>query len=324
MRGRLILIATVLVVVFLADLGSGRIWLSPADLWQVARQGPAAEMWVLVWDIRLPRILTALGTGAAFGLAGAICQSLFRNPLAAPEMLGVTAGASLGAVALVLAGMQGAVLSAGAAGGALAIMVLLLVLTGFSAGVTRLILTGVGLSLSTGALTGLLLARAEDRLAGDAILWLTGSLNGNHWPQTRLVWVGLLPLSLLAALGARMLDRLELGDDLAQGLGVPVRRVRVLLLMLAASLVGLAVAVAGPVGFVGLMAGPIARALAPDSGPDLAGAAMVGALIMLLADLMTVLAAPLALMPVGIFTGMLGAPWLIWLIWRGNGERGPS
>ena len=98
MRGWLILLAAC-VAVFLADLGSGRIWLAPADLWQVARHGPVAEMWILVWELRLPRILTALGAGAAFGMAGAVCQSLFRNPLAAPEMLGVTAGASAPATA---------------------------------------------------------------------------------------------------------------------------------------------------------------------------------------------------------------------------------
>lgn len=320
MRGWLILLAAC-VAVFLADLGSGRIWLSPADLWQVARHGPAAEMWILVWELRLPRILTALGAGAAFGMAGAICQSLFRNPLAAPEMLGVTAGASLGAVMLVLAGIQGALLSAGAAAGAVVAVAFLLMLAGRRPAITRLILTGVGLSLTAGALTGLMLARAEDRLAGDAMLWLTGSLNGRHWPQAGLIWAALLPLSLGAIAGARALDRLELGDDLAQGLGIRVMRVRGLLLVLAAALIAAAVAVTGPVGFVGLMAGPIARRLSAESGPDLLGAALAGAFIMVLADLMVVLTAPVALMPVGIFTGLLGAPWLIWLLWRGNAER---
>ncbi|TQS70174.1 iron ABC transporter permease [Rhodobacteraceae bacterium] len=316
--------AAILVVLLLLsgiDLCAGRIWLGPGELWDVLRQGPRAEMWVLVWDLRLPRILTALGTGAAFGLAGAICQSLFRNPLAAPELLGVTAGASLGAVALVLAGLQGLAISAGAAGGAVVVTGLLLAMAGFSGAITRLILTGVGLSLSTGALTGLLLARAGDRLAGDAMLWLTGSLNASGWLQAGLIWAALVPLSLGAGAGARALDRMELGHDLAQGLGIAVHLMRPALLALAAALVAAAVAVVGPVGFVGLMAGPIARAAARRTGPNLATAALAGALIMVVADLLVVLSAPLALMPVGIFTGLLGAPWLIWLIWRAPSER---
>jgi iron complex transport system permease protein len=314
----------ILLILIALDLASGRIWLSAADFWQLIRLGPKAEMWILVWELRLPRVLTAIAAGAAFGLAGAICQSLFRNPLAAPEMLGVTAGATLGAVALVLLGFQGAVLSFGAVVGAALATVLLLLLSGPAPAITRLILTGVGLSLTAGALTGLLLARAEDRLAGDAILWMTGSLNGRHWPQAGAIWSASIPLFTLAALGARVLDRLELGDDLAQSLGIAVRRRRMSLLILAAALIAAAVAVTGPIGWVGLMAGPIARRLSASSGPDLAGAGMVGALILLLADLLVVWTAPLALIPAGVVTGLLGAPWLIWLLWRGNVERTPA
>lgn len=317
---RLLIFATI-VAVFLLDLGVGRIWLSLADLWQVAWHGAEAEHWILVYELRLPRIVTAVGAGAAFGLAGAICQSLFRNPLAAPEMLGVTAGASLGAVALVLAGVQGALVGLGAACGAILAVLLLLVLAGRAPALTRLILTGVGMSLTASALTGLLLSRADDALAGDAMLWLTGSLNGRHWPQARLIWAALVPLLLLSVAGSRWLDRLELGDDLAQSLGVPVRMARMVLILLAAALIAAAVSVTGPVGFVGLMAGPIARSLSRHSGPDLIGAALVGAMIMVLADLMVTLTALKVLLPVGIFTGLLGAPWLIWLLWRDTSER---
>lgn len=316
-----LLIFAAIAAVFLLDLSVGRIWLSLADLWQVALYGSKAQHWILVYELRLPRIVTAVGAGAAFGLAGAICQSLFRNPLAAPEMLGVTAGASLGAVALVLAGVQGALVGLGAACGAILAVALLLLLAGRAPSVTRLILTGVGIALTTGALTGLLLSRADDALAGDAMLWLTGSLNGRHWPQARLIWAALVPLLLLSVAGCRWLDRLELGDDLAQSLGVPVRMARAVLIVLAAMLIAAAVSVTGPVGFVGLMAGPIARSLSPHSGPDLIGAALIGALIMVLADLMVTLTAFSVLLPVGIFTGLLGAPWLIWLLWRDTSGR---
>ena len=313
-----------LVSVFLAALCLGRTVLGPGDLIEVMRHGADAKAWFLVHDLRLPRLLTAIGAGAAFGLAGAISQSLFRNPLAAPEMLGVTAGASLGAVAVLLAGMQGLAVTSGAAGGALAATLTLLILAGRQPEVSRLILTGIGISLTAGAVTGLLLSRAGDTAAGDAMLWLTGSLNGRHWPQARLIWSALPLLLIAAAFAARPLDRMELGDDLAQSLGIAVRSARPALVLLIAGLIAAAVAVVGPCGFVGLIAGPIARRLADGSGPDLIGAALIGALIMLLADLMVTLSASFALLPAGVFTGLMGAPWLIWLVARGDTQERPA
>ncbi|NHF73321.1 FecCD family ABC transporter permease [Paracoccus xiamenensis] len=310
-----------LLLVFLAALCLGRNLVTIRDLWEVLHQGPEAKAWFLVWELRLPRLLTAIGAGAAFGIAGAISQSLFRNPLAAPEMMGVTAGASLGAVAVLLAGANGFAVASGAVGGAVAAPVLLLALAGRQPEVSRLILTGIGISLTASAMTGLLLSRASDTVAGDAMLWLTGSLNGRHWQHARLIWAVLPVLLLVAALIARPLDRMEMGDDLAQSLGIPVHLTRPVLVLLIAALIAAGVAVVGPVGFVGLMAGPIARRLANGAGPDLIGAAMIGALIMLLADLMVTLSAPYALLPAGVFTGLMGAPWLIWLLWRGDIER---
>lgn len=323
MTGRLLMLAALLAV-FLAALCLGRTVITLGDLVSVLRQGAEARAWYLVAELRLPRLLTAIGAGAAFGLAGAISQSLFRNPLAAPEMLGVTAGASLGAVAILLAGASGIAVTLGATGGAIAATILLLVLAGRRPETSRLILTGIGISLTASALTGLLLSRASDTIAGDAMLWLTGTLNGRHWPQAALIW-SVLPLLLVAtAMLARPLDRLELGDDLAQSLGISVAATRPLLVMLGAALIAAGVAVVGPVGFIGLMAGPIARRLADGRGPDLAGAAMIGALVMLLADLMVTLTAPLALLPAGVFTGLMGAPWLIWLLRQGDREGGPA
>lgn len=318
---RRIPVIAALLLVFLAAISLGRTVVSPGDIADVLRHGPRAKTWFLLYELRLPRLLTAIGAGAGFGLAGAISQSLFRNPLAAPEMLGITAGASLGAVAVLLAGANGLAVTSGAVGGAVAATVLLLMLAGRLPEVSRLILTGIGISLTAGALTGLLLSRASDTLAGDAMLWLTGSLNGRHWPQARLIWMALPALLIAAGVAARSLDRMELGDDLAQSLGISVHLVRPALVLLTAALIAAGVAVVGPVGFVGLMAGPIARRQADGTGPDLIGAALIGALIMLLADLMVTLSAPYALLPAGIFTGLMGAPWLIWLLWRGDKER---
>lgn len=320
MTRRLPIIAA-LALVFLAALCLGRNLVTPGDLWQVMRDGPQARTWFLVYELRLPRLLTAIGAGAAFGLAGAISQSLFRNPLAAPEMLGVTAGASLGAVTVLLMGANGFVVGAGAVGGTVAATVLLLVLAGRQPEVSRLILTGIGISLTASAMTGLLLSRASDTAAGDAMLWLTGSLNGRNWPHALQIWSVMPVLLIAASAAARPLDRMELGDDLAQSLGIAVHLARPTLVLLTSALIAAGVTVVGPIGFVGLMAGPIARRLANGTGSDLIGAALIGALIMLLADLMVTLCAPYALLPVGVFTGLMGAPWLIWLIWRGNMER---
>ncbi|TMV88052.1 iron ABC transporter permease [Thioclava sp. BHET1] len=321
MRDKLALLLLLLVLGGI-DLSLGRFQFSPVALWEILWQGPAGEMWVLVVDLRLPRVMLAVGAGLALGLSGALCQSLFRNPLAAPEMLGVTAGASLGAVLVILAGAQGLAVTLGAGLGALGATAALIALAGAAAGVNRLILTGVGVSLSLGGLSGLLIAQADDRLAGDAILWMTGSLNGSYWGRTALVWVIVLPLWLCAEAGRRSLLRLELGDDLARSLGLGVRRARMWLLLVAACSVAAAVAVVGPVGFVGLMAAPFARALAQilethRTGPDLAGAALAGAVIMVIADLMVLGVAPYALMPIGVFTGVLGAPLLLALVLRG-------
>ncbi|SIS99265.1 FecCD family ABC transporter permease [Paracoccus saliphilus] len=313
-----------LILAFTAALCLGRTTVTFSDLVQVLRQGDEAKVWFLIYDLRLPRLLTATGAGAAFGLAGAISQSLFRNPLAAPEMLGVTAGASLGAVAVLLTGANGIAVTTGAISGAIAATCILLVLTGRQPEVSRLILTGIGISLTATAMTSLLISRASDTMAGDAMLWLTGSLNGRHWPHAELIWSVSPFLLVAAAVGARSLDRMELGDDLAQSLGIRVQVARPLLILLIAALVAAGVAVTGPIGFVGLMAGPIARRLAGGSSPDLIGAAMIGALILLLADLIVTLTAPLALLPAGIFTGLMGAPWLIWLLWRGDTERRPG
>ncbi|WBU60923.1 FecCD family ABC transporter permease [Paracoccus albus] len=310
-----------LLIVFLAALCLGRTVITISDLADMLRHGSEAQAWFLAYELRLPRLLTATGAGVAFGLGGAVSQSLFRNPLAAPEMLGVTAGASLGAVAVLLTGLAGFGAALGATVGATSATVLLLLLAGRQPEVSRLILTGIGISLTASAVTGLLLSRASDTVAGDAMLWLTGSLNGRHWPQARLIW-SVLPLLIIAlAMLARSLDRMELGDDLAQSLGIAVHLTRPALVLTTAALIAAGVAVVGPVGFVGLMAGPIARRLADGADPDLIGAAMIGALIMLLADLMVTLFATYALMPAGIFTGLMGAPWLIWLLWQSDKER---
>ncbi|WP_339115554.1 iron ABC transporter permease [Thioclava sp. GXIMD2076] len=310
----------------LADLSLGRFLFSPGDLWAILAAGPAGEMWVLLIDLRLPRVMLAIGAGMALGLSGALCQSLFRNPLAAPEMLGVTAGATFGAVLVILAGAQGMAVTLGAGAGAFGGLLGLVVLAGRACGLSRLILTGVGLTLTLGGLTGLLVAQADDRLAGDAILWMTGSLNGSYWARTALVWAVVLPLCGAALWARGVLLRLEMGDELARALGLRVAPARLGVLLIAAIAVASAVAVVGPVGFVGLMAGPLSRALSRQmgvrtSGPDLPGAALCGALVLVVADLMVTATAPWALMPAGVFTGILGAPLLVVLVGR-SGRKG--
>jgi len=275
----------------------------------------------VIRTLRLPRALTGALVGAALGLAGAIFQRLLANPLASPDLLGVSAGAAVGAVlALVVAGVGSTlvVTSAALAGAVVAVVAITLLavrdgLTGF-----RLILVGVGLTAVLDAVVVLLLRRAELRDAARATTWLTGSLNGRGWEYVRPLTLALLLLVPLALVGARCLRTLELGDDAAAALGVPVARCRAGLALVGAALAAVATAAAGPVGFVALAAPQVARGLVGPRGGGLLPAALVGAAIVVWADVVGRLVLAPVELPVGVVTAVVGAPYLLWLLVRAN------
>lgn len=278
---------------------------------------PDAEF--VVQRLRLPRALTAALVGLAFGLSGAIFQALARNPLASPDIIGITAGASTTAVFLiVVAGSAGLVLSFGALGGALATAVVVYLLA-FQRGLSayRLVLVGIGVAAFLSAVTSYLLTRAEIYDAQRAIVWLTGSLNGRTWDHVGpLGWsmVVLVPMAL--ALG-RPLRTLQLGDDTARGLGVRIELTRAALVLTGVALAAVATAAAGPVAFVAFVAAPIARRLV-DSPLTIIPAGLTGAALLLVADIVAREAFEPVELPVGVVTGLIGAPYLVWLLARAH------
>ncbi|GAA1376253.1 FecCD family ABC transporter permease [Catellatospora chokoriensis] len=269
----------------------------------------------VVRGLRLPTALSALTVGLALGASGTVFQQLLRNPLASPDFVGITSGASLAAVSgIVLFQVGGLAVCALALGGAIAAAVVMYLLA-WRDGVSgyRFILIGIGVAVFFEGLTGYMLVKAELFEARQAMHWLTGSVGQASDDELTLLGGALVVLLPLAVILSRRLRVLELGDDTARALGSRVEITRAALLATAVLLVALAVSVAGPIVFVALVAGPIAnRLLGPATG-GIAAAALVGAILLLSADLVAVHLLPTPL-PTGVVTGAVGAPYLLWLL----------
>ena len=311
----------------LLGLGTGSGGLS----WQAWQADAASgQLGFIVSEIRAPRTLGAALVGALLGLAGAIAQGVFRNPLADPYLLGAAAGASLGVVLVLAAGaLVGHVVSlataawlarlglvAAAFAGALAGVLLTVVLARGAQHTLRLLLSGVVVAALLGALNDGVTLLAPDTLRGKQA-FLLGSTAFVGWPGVSLLALGLavaLPLTLRVA---RALDALTLGDDSARSLGLPLAQVRFVLVTLLALCTALAVSQAGLIAFVGLVAPHVVRRLAPSPHAFLLGAsALTGGVLLLMADVAArALLAPQEL-PVGILTGVLGGGYLVWLLHR--------
>lgn len=270
----------------------------------------------VVFKLRLPRILAALLVGVAFALAGAVFQSTLRNPLASPDILGISAGASLGAVwALLVLGAGGILVSASAFGGAV-LVALVIWAAAWRQGLhgIRFVLVGVGLAYVCGSTVAWLLARSDVREAQTALHWTVGSIADVRGDDLATLAIGVAVATVGVAVFSRVLAPLSIGDDHARALGVGVDRARLVLLLLAVALVATATSVAGPIAFIALLAPAIARRLVGDGGAALAASAVVGAVLTLGADLIGQFALPGLTAPVGIVTGVIGAPYLLWLL----------
>jgi iron complex transport system permease protein len=285
----------------------------------------------IVMEHKLPRAVTGGMVGAAFGLSGALFQTMLRNPLASPDVIGISYGASAAAVtAIVVFQASGAVVSAAALAGALAVAALIYAISrrgplgsgagrGAAAG-NRLILAGVGVAAALQAVVSFLMTRADIRIAADALVWLNGSLNAASWDRAGVLALALLVLLPAAAALTGPLRILELGDDAAGGLGVRVGATRLGAVAVAVALAAAATAATGPVAFVAFLAGPISRRVVRRA--SLPASALTGMLIVLGADFLAANVAPLMLggtvLPVGVVTGALGAPFLLWLLATAN------
>jgi iron complex transport system permease protein len=272
----------------------------------------------VVRTLRLPRTLAAAGVGVALAMSGAIFQSLLRNPLVAPDIVGVISGASLAAVVLIVVYRTPSVVPLGAALGALTATALLYALT-WRGGITgnRLVLVGIALHALLTALTTLVLVRFPVEQVSAAVVWLTGTLYGTDWQQVRWLGAGLLVLVPATLALMPWLRVLEVGPDLAAALGARTQLARATLLLVAASLAAVGVAVAGAVGFVALVVPHIARLLlGPLTGGVLVVTGLLGALLVLLSDLIAQhLFSPVSL-PVGVVTAAVGAPYFLFLLGR--------
>lgn len=308
------------------NIGRGDFPLSVGEVLTVLLGGGERGQRFIVLDLRLPRALTGMLVGAALGVAGAITQTVARNPLASPDVLGVTAGASAAAVLLIVLGGSSA--TVGALGDTLGLPLaallgglltaLLLVALAWRRGIEghRLVLIGVGIAAVGSAVTSWLLTRAEITDAARAVVWLTGSLNARGWEHVVPVGAALVVLVPVALLRGFGLGALALGDDTARGLGVRVDRERAVLIVVAVALAAVATASAGPIAFVALVVPQICQRLVGAARPPLLGSAVYGALLVLAADLVARTVLPVEL-PVGIVTAVLGAPYLLFLLTRG-------
>lgn len=276
----------------------------------------------LLMESKLPRAVLGVLVGLCLGAGGAVFQVTLRNPLASPDIVGVTWGASAAAVlAAITFGLRGTPVAAAAVAGAIAVAVLIRA-AGGAVGSQRLVLVGVAVTAGLASFVQYLLSRASIWDVQVALQWLAGSLHGADWAAVRAVAASCLVLLPPLALLTRSLRVTQLGDELAAGLGAS-RRDAELLLLLAVLLVAIAVAASGPVAFVAFMAGPTARAL-NGGRPTIAGAALVGVVLVLAADFVGHYLIGDLTVPVGVLTGACGAPFLLWLLARGTSRRSPA
>ncbi|QSR28682.1 sugar ABC transporter substrate-binding protein [Nocardioides aromaticivorans] len=278
----------------------------------------------IVWDIRLPRTILAFVVGAGLALAGAGIQTLVRNPLADPYLLGVSSGASVGATAVLTMGVLAAAglwaLSLGALLGALAASVLVFAIAMLQGGLTplRLVLTGTVLSAAFSSLASFMVFRsAEPQAAQSVLFWLLGSVSGATWGQLWLPVTAVVAAFVLLMAASGWLDALAVGPDTAAALGVPVRELRIGLFVLLSVLVGVLVAVAGGIGFVGLVVPHLARLLVgPRHRAALPVAVLLGGVFLMWVDVVSRVAVRPTEIPLSVVTGLIGAPVFLILLGR--------
>lgn len=270
----------------------------------------------IVLNVRLPRATLAVLTGASFALSGIIFQTLLRNPLASPDIIGISHGASASAVfCIIVLGWSGVSVSLGALLGAVLTALAIYALS-WRNGVTtyRVVLIGIGVAAMMGAFISYLFTRARLFEVQQALGWLVGSLNAANTGDIIPLAVAMLLLLPFTIVLVHALDAMQLGDDTARALGTRVEPVRLGLMLVAVAYAAFATAAVGPVAFVAFVAGPIARNLLAGAGKGFVQAALVGALVMLASDQIAQHALPSVQLPVGVVTGVFGAGFLIWLL----------
>lgn len=309
----------------LVGILAGSSGVTPGEVLRTVFVGGDPGLHFIVFELRMPRVIAAMAVGFALGVGGALTQTFSRNPLATPDILGVTSGAAAGAVAVIVAGGGTYAVGSGLLGFGLPAVAIIgglltaAVVYGLSwrSGVDsyRLILIGIGATASLTGLTSYLVVKAQLTQAAAAQQWLVGSLSGVSWTS---VWPVLLCLGVflpIALTQTLSLEVSQLGDEMAAGLGVGVQRHRLIVIACAVVLTAVAVSASGPITFVAFVAPQVAQRLARSTRPPTLAAGCIGAVIVVGADIAgrTLLPWPV---PVGIITAIVGAPYLIWLLTR--------
>jgi len=321
-----IILAILFIIVIILSLGLGDVFISPVEVVKAIFKQSTSLNNLVVHSFRFPRILLSALAGMGLAVAGAILQGLVRNPLASPDIIGVTSGASLTTVMfltfsssheassmnvsiqwLPVASFIGALFMGG--------LVFLLSRHRFSA--IKLVLMGIGLSAGAKALTDLMLIIGPIYLASQSSIWITGSVNGASWSSVVFLFIWSIVFIGLAQILTRRLNAQAFGEKVAVGIGNNLKRDRILLIILSTALAGGAVAYAGAIGFVGLMAPHMARRLVGSSfGSVIPVSALIGGLIVMISDLIgRTVFTPLEI-PAGVFTAAIGAPYFIYLLYK--------
>ncbi|WP_260869336.1 iron ABC transporter permease [Paenibacillus sp. Y412MC10] len=316
----LCILAIVLLLAVIISIGFGTKYVNPWEVTQaIFGQGNKLDV-VVVQKLRLPRVIVGALVGACLAMSGAITQGLIRNPLASPDVMGVTSGASVATTAIITLIPSASVfwLPPAAFVGA-ALTTLLIYVLSWKKGVNplMLVLIGVGIGAVASAISTMLLVTGPTDVAQKAFNWLLGSVYGSSWKHVNMMLPWFIALGVLSLIFARRINMLQLGDDLAAGAGSRVERDRTILLFMAVGLAGAGISVGGAIGFVALLAPHIARKLIGSSyGSLLPASALCGAIIVVVADVLARnLFTPLDI-PVGVFTSAVGAPFFIFLLWK--------
>jgi len=323
-RYRVTVVLGVLVVALgLLALMVGQTFYGPGEVFRVILGEQVQGASFTVGVLRLPRTVLGIVAGAAFGLAGITFQTMLRNPLASPDVIGISSGASAAAVlGLVVLGLQPTQVSVLAIVAAL-VTALVVYLLSYRHGVagSRLILIGIGIAAMLDSVVSYVLAGAASYDLATASRWLAGSLNAADWDTVAPLAVALVVAAPLLLAQTRNLDLLQHGDDSAAALGVRVERTRIVAIVVAVVLVAFATAATGPIAFVAFLAGPIAARLVGPGGSLMVPSMFTGALLTLAADLVGQFVFGTRY-PVGVITGVLGAPFLVYLLIRTNRAGG--
>lgn len=318
----LVIILTVIIVLLsLLSLSTGTIQFSTQQVFAALLRNSDNRTELVIWGIRLPRVVAALIVGSALGAAGGVFQSVSRNALGSPDVIGFTTGAATGAVVQIVFFNLGPIatsLAAICSGLLTAVIVYLLARNHGRSGGYRLVLIGIGISAMLSAANSLILAKGNIDLAIKAQLWLSGSLNAREWIDVYPALIGMFMFLPLLVFAARKLDILEMGDEQAQQLGIRIEAQRFTVMFSGVALTAVSVATAGPIAFIALAGPQITRRLTRSGRVQVLSSALFGASLLLSADVLSQNIPVGFALPVGLTTGLIGGMYLLWILTKEN------